>query len=175
MGSPGKLRESPGKSAGKIFPNREMLQILGFRAPGKANLPGTLGRHCRDLVPTFRAGCFLKSTVPAFSSFSDKGEFYHAHIVYELWLAYVLILRLMLSPPTAIGHRANLALRPPGPIQNTKRNPGIPESALQSPKMPLCPPHPRKWPPKVTEIVQNNPKSASVWTPRQGLLACSIL
>ena len=70
-GSPGKLRESPGKIAGKLFPNREMLQILGFRAPGKANLPGTLGRHCRDLVPTFRAGCFLKSTVPAFSSFSD--------------------------------------------------------------------------------------------------------
>ena len=70
-GSRGKLRESPGKIAGKIFPNREMLQIPGFRAPGKANLPGTLGPHCRDLVPTFRAGCFLKSTVPAFSSFSD--------------------------------------------------------------------------------------------------------
>ena len=50
-----------------------MLQILGFRAPGKANLPGTLGPRCRDLVPTFRAGCFLKSTVPAFSSFSDSG------------------------------------------------------------------------------------------------------
>ena len=70
-GSPGKLRESPGKIAGKFFPDREMLQILGFRAPGKANLPGTLGRHCRDLVCTFRAGCFLKLTVPAFSSFSD--------------------------------------------------------------------------------------------------------
>ena len=67
-----KLRESPGKIAGKIFPNREMLQILGFRGPGKANLPGTLGRHCRHLVPTFRAGCFLKSTVPAFSSFSEQ-------------------------------------------------------------------------------------------------------
>ena len=49
-----------------------MLQILGFRALGKANLPGTSGRHCLDLVPTFRAGCFLKSTVPAFSSFSDQ-------------------------------------------------------------------------------------------------------
>ena len=59
----------PGKVAGKISPNCEMLQILGFRAPGKANLPGTLGRHCLDLVPTFRAGCFSKSTVPAFSSF----------------------------------------------------------------------------------------------------------
>ena len=76
-GSRGKLRESPGKIAGKFFPNREMLQILGFRAPGKANLPGTLGRHCRDLVPTFRAGCFLKSTVPAFSSFSEfRGNSY---------------------------------------------------------------------------------------------------
>ena len=50
-------------------PNREMLQILRFRAPGKANLPGTLGRHCRDLVSTFRAGCFLKSTVPAVGFF----------------------------------------------------------------------------------------------------------
>ena len=46
-----------------------MRQSLGFRTPGKANLPGTLGKHCRDLVPTFRAGYFLKSTVPAFSSF----------------------------------------------------------------------------------------------------------
>ena len=62
-GSPGKLRENPGKIAGKIFPNREMLQILGFQAPGKANLPGTLGPHCRDLVPTFHAGCLLKPTV----------------------------------------------------------------------------------------------------------------
>ena len=69
--SGGKFRENSGKIAGKIFPNREMLQILGFRAPGKANLPGTLGPHCRDLVVTFRAGCFMKSTVPAFSSFSD--------------------------------------------------------------------------------------------------------
>ena len=40
-----------------------MLQILGFQAPGKANLPGTFGRHCLELVPTFRAGCFLKLTV----------------------------------------------------------------------------------------------------------------
>ena len=69
--SAGKFRENSGKIAGKIFPNREMLQILGFQAPGKANLPETLGPHCRDLVPTFRAGCFLKSTVPAFSSFSE--------------------------------------------------------------------------------------------------------
>ena len=45
MGSRGKLRESPGKIAGKMFPNREMLQILGFRAPGRANLPGALGPH----------------------------------------------------------------------------------------------------------------------------------
>ena len=70
--SGGKFRENSGKIAGKFFPNRQMLQILGFRAPGKANPPGTLGPHCRDLVPTFRAGCFLKSTVPAFSSFSKN-------------------------------------------------------------------------------------------------------
>ena len=37
-----------------------MLQILGFGAPGKANLPGTSGPHCRDLVPTFRAGVFFE-------------------------------------------------------------------------------------------------------------------
>ena len=54
----------PGKIAGKYFPNREMLQILGFQA-------GTFGPHCRDLVPTFLAGGFLKWTVPAFSSCSD--------------------------------------------------------------------------------------------------------
>ena len=61
QGNSGKVAE---EIAGKISPNREMLQILGFRAPGKANLLGTLGRHCWDLVPTFRAGCFSKSTVP---------------------------------------------------------------------------------------------------------------
>ena len=53
-GSRGKLREN----CWKFFPNREMLQILGFRAPGKANLPGTLGRHCLDLVRTFRTDVF---------------------------------------------------------------------------------------------------------------------
>ena len=78
-GSQGKLRESPGKIAGNTLPNREMLQILGFRAPGKANLPGTLGWHSRDLVCTFRAGCFLKSTVPAFSSFSECLKVFFRH------------------------------------------------------------------------------------------------
>ena len=73
--SAGKFRENSGQIAGKCFPNREMLQIPGFRAPGKANLSETLGPHCRDLVPTFRAGCFLKSTVPAFSSFSEQIDF----------------------------------------------------------------------------------------------------
>ena len=63
-------RKVPGKLLGKFLPGTGE-KILGFRGPGKANLPGTLGPHCGDLVPTFRAGCFLKSTVPAFSSFSD--------------------------------------------------------------------------------------------------------
>ena len=40
--TPGKPRESCCKNS----PNREMLQILGSRAPEKANLLGTLGRHC---------------------------------------------------------------------------------------------------------------------------------
>ena len=62
---PGKLLEI----FPRILPNATNSRISGT---GKANLPGTLGRHSRDLVPTFRAGCFSKSTVPAFSSFSDK-------------------------------------------------------------------------------------------------------
>ena len=62
---PGKSRKNQWE---KIVLNCEMLQILGFGAPGKANLPGTLGPHCLHLVPTFRAGCILKLTVPAFSS-----------------------------------------------------------------------------------------------------------
>ena len=70
-GSRGKLREGPGKIAGEIFPNRAMLRILGFQAPGKANLPGTLGRHCPRPCTHLPCGVFLESTVPAFSSFSD--------------------------------------------------------------------------------------------------------
>ena len=41
-GSRGKLRESPGKIAGNIFPNRQMLQILKSRAR-KGKLAGNLG------------------------------------------------------------------------------------------------------------------------------------
>ena len=42
-GSRGKLRESRRKIAGKFSRSAKcMLQILGFRAPGKANLPGIL-------------------------------------------------------------------------------------------------------------------------------------
>ena len=73
-------RKIPGKSrekCWKYFPNRKSLWILGFGAPGKANLPRTLGRHCRDLVLTFCAGCCLKSTVLAFSSSSEGFRFWH--------------------------------------------------------------------------------------------------
>ena len=69
----GGSQEKSRENCWKIFPNREMQQILGFRAPGKANLPGTSGPRCQDLVPTFRTGCFLKSTVPAFSSSLSYG------------------------------------------------------------------------------------------------------
>ena len=48
----GKFRE---KMLQKLFPNREMLEIPGSRAPGKANLPRTLGG---DLVTTFCAVFF---------------------------------------------------------------------------------------------------------------------
>ena len=34
----------------------------------------------RDLVPTFQVGCFLKSTVPAFSSFSELQKASHAAV-----------------------------------------------------------------------------------------------
>ena len=50
----------PGKLLEKIFPNREMLQILGFRAPEKANLPGTLGRHCPGPCPHLPGGEFFE-------------------------------------------------------------------------------------------------------------------
>ena len=59
-GSLAKLRESPGKIAGKLFLNREMLQILGFRAPGNANLPGTFGRHCRGPCPHLPCRVFFE-------------------------------------------------------------------------------------------------------------------
>ena len=63
--APGVLEESSGKIAGsrlagKIFPNREMLQILGFQAPGKANLPGTLGPHCSGPCPHLPGGVFFE-------------------------------------------------------------------------------------------------------------------
>ena len=60
-----------------VSPNSIVLALMGYRTiiawdvAKKANLPGTLGRHCLDLVPTFHAGCFLKSTVPAFSGFYE--------------------------------------------------------------------------------------------------------
>ena len=44
--SGGKFREYSGKIAGKFYPDRETLSVLGFRAPGKSNLPQTLGPHC---------------------------------------------------------------------------------------------------------------------------------
>ena len=48
--------ENSGKIAGKIVLNREMLQILGFRTQGKANLP----QSALDLKPTFRPGVFFE-------------------------------------------------------------------------------------------------------------------
>ena len=105
--SGGKLRESPGKIAGKFFPNYQMLQILGFRASGKANLPGTLGQHSRDFVPTFRAGCFLKSTVPAFSSFSETWlqlvvESPHELAVHSLGVIQSMCYCVVGVPPSAL-------------------------------------------------------------------------
>ena len=64
--TPGNSRENCWKNFPES-PNATNSRMSGTR---KVNLPRTLGPHCRDLVPTFRAGCFLKPTVPAFSSFS---------------------------------------------------------------------------------------------------------
>ena len=40
--------------------NHEMLSSLGFRAPGKANLPRTLGRHCPAPCPHLLCGVFFE-------------------------------------------------------------------------------------------------------------------
>ena len=47
--SSGVLEENSGKVPGKLLENFS-----------KANLPVTLGPHCWDLVPTFRAGFFFE-------------------------------------------------------------------------------------------------------------------
>ena len=69
--SRGKLRESPGKIAGKIVPESRDAMNSTISGTRKANLPGTLGRHCPGACPHLLCKVFLKSTVTAFSSFSD--------------------------------------------------------------------------------------------------------
>ena len=59
----GKFRGNSGKTAGK-FPESRNAMNSRISGTGKS----------LDLVPTFRAGCFSKSTVPAFSSFSDQNS-----------------------------------------------------------------------------------------------------
>ena len=49
-----------GKIAGKFFLNRGMRHFLGFQAPGKANLPGTLGRQCPGRCPHLPCGVFCE-------------------------------------------------------------------------------------------------------------------
>ena len=71
----GVLQENSGKIQGKIagfFPEtRNNALNCRISGTGKGKPAGNLGPTLQDLVPTFRAGCFLKSTVPAFLSFSD--------------------------------------------------------------------------------------------------------
>ena len=76
-GSRGKLRESGGKIAGKIFPDREMLRILGFRAPGKANLSQTMGPHCPGPCADLPCGVFFEidsSSLLEFFSEKKRGS-----------------------------------------------------------------------------------------------------
>ena len=40
----------PHSNSGKLYQNHEMLYIVGFRAPGKADQLRTLGRHCPQLL-----------------------------------------------------------------------------------------------------------------------------
>ena len=61
-------RKTPGKSRGKLlkmFPESEMLQILGFSGSGKGKPAGNLGSTLPEPCPHLPCGVFLKSTVPA--------------------------------------------------------------------------------------------------------------
>ena len=58
--SSGDPQENSGKTQGNMFPNREMLSILGFRAPGKAKLPRSLGGHCPESSPELLWGVTFK-------------------------------------------------------------------------------------------------------------------
>ena len=66
-------RGSPAKIAGK-FPELQMLQMLRFRGTRKGKPAGNLGSKLPGPCPTFCAGSlkFSKSTVPAFSSFTQE-------------------------------------------------------------------------------------------------------
>ena len=59
----GVLEDSSGKTPGKL------LEIFSRIAKGKP--AGNIGSTLPGTLPTLRAGCFSKSTVTAFSSFSD--------------------------------------------------------------------------------------------------------
>ena len=53
-------RKAPEKLLERFPRMAKCYKFWDLGAPGKANLPGTLGRHCLDLVRTFRAGCFFE-------------------------------------------------------------------------------------------------------------------
>ena len=72
----GVLEENSRKVPGKLLENFSRIakcckfQDFGHRERQTCR---ELWAHTADnLVPAFRAGCFLKSTVPAFSSFSEE-------------------------------------------------------------------------------------------------------
>ena len=90
-GSRGFSWESPRKIVEKMVPNRKMLQILGFRAPGKANLLGTCREPWVDTAwtlspPSVRA-VFWHRQFLVFSSFSDWKSFHLRICLSEtIWL-----------------------------------------------------------------------------------------
>ena len=66
-------RKVPGKLLVKFCRIAKCTNSM-ISGTGKGKPAGNLGSTLPDLVPTFRAACFLKSTVPAFSSFSEIWE-----------------------------------------------------------------------------------------------------
>ena len=67
---PGKFRDK----CWKIFPNREMLWILGLQVLGKPNLLRTLGRHCPGPCPNLPCGVFGHRQLQPSRDFLKQGR-----------------------------------------------------------------------------------------------------
>ena len=70
-GSRGKFREKSRENCWKNVPESRNALNSRISGTGKGKPAGNIGSTLPGPCPTFHAGCFLRSTVPAFSSFSD--------------------------------------------------------------------------------------------------------